>query len=291
MTARLAAAFTAAAALLLVACELAPGTAGREWPPPSPALWEVREGGRPVAYLFGTVHALPEGLEWRTPALERALAGADVLMVEIAELDDAGRAEDAFERVSDSPGLPPLPRRLPASARGEVLALIERADRDADDFAATETWAAALMLASATRRNDPAHGVERSLLDEAETVIGLETFADQFARFDRLSQTAQNQLLLAVAADARADTTGRIEAWLTGDLAALDRLAMGPIASSPELRETLVTGPNRAWGARIIRQIETGRRPFVAVGAGHMLGRDGLPALLARAGYKVRRLQ
>lgn len=280
-----------AAAMLLAGCDVSPDGLRRDWPPPSPALWEVREEGRPVAFLFGTVHALPEGLEWRTPAFGQALAEAHVLVVEIAELDDRTRADAAFERLSRTAGLAPLPRRLPAPDRGEVLALMERADVKAGEFADTETWAAALILASATRRHDTEHGVDRALIGEADDVIGLETHAEQFTRFDRLSQDAQEDLLIAIAKDAAIDPVLRIQAWLTGDLAALERLAMGPFAASPELHEALVATPNRIWARRILALIEEGHRPFVAVGAGHMLGSDGLPAHLAQSGYEVRRLQ
>ena len=42
---------------------------------------------------------------------------------------------------------------------------------------------------------------------------------------------------------------------------------------------------------RIAQLLEAGQRPFVAVGTGHMIGEDGLPALLAERGYTVRRIQ
>ena len=255
-------------------------------------MWEVSRGGAPVAWLFGTVHALPPGLDWRTPAFDKAFAGADLVLVEIAELEDNARGRAAFEAVSRSPGLPPLGQRVPASARPRLAALLDLADVDARDLQTRETWAAALILTAATRRHDPALGVDRAILDKARRVEGLESHAAQFARFDRLSQAAQDQLLLAVADDALApDPDARLVAWLTGDLAKLQHLTAARLAACPELHEALVTSRNRAWATRTIALIQAGERPFVAVGAGHMLGEDGLPALLAQQGFTLTRLQ
>ena len=75
---------------------------------PAPALWEVRGPSGEAGWLFGTIHALPDGTRWRTPVLERVLEQADLLVVEVADLDDQGAAAYAFAQVSSSPGLPPL---------------------------------------------------------------------------------------------------------------------------------------------------------------------------------------
>ena len=45
------------------------------------------------------------------------------------------------------------------------------------------------------------------------------------------------------------------------------------------------------WVIRIADMIDKGERPFVAVGAGHVAGAGGVPALLAKMGYKVTRIQ
>jgi uncharacterized protein YbaP (TraB family) len=58
-----------------------------------------------------------------------------------------------------------------------------------------------------------------------------------------------------------------------------------------ELRRALLVDRNRAWLPRIAGILKQGHHPVVAVGAAHMLGDVGLPALLARQGYTVRRIQ
>jgi uncharacterized protein YbaP (TraB family) len=155
-----------------------------------------------------------------------------------------------------------------------------------------ESWAAALQLASALRRYDSADGVDRALIAGAEKVIGLESLAGQFAMFDALAPSEQSRLLAEVAREAGGgDEEERVEAWLTGDLDRLERDAGEGLLADPALREKLQLARNRAWAERIVALVELGERPFVAVGAAHMLGDEGLPALLTRRGYSVRRVQ
>src|SRR5688572_14622126 len=52
-----------------------------------PALWSVSDADTKI-YLFGTIHLLPAGHEWRTPVIERAIAESDELVVEVALSDD-----------------------------------------------------------------------------------------------------------------------------------------------------------------------------------------------------------
>lgn len=278
-----------AAALALAACGSEPA---REWPAPSPALWEVSGRNGEKAWLFGTIHALPDGAEWRTPVFERTFAQSDLLMVEIGDLDDSSAAARAFSRFAKTKDLPALSVRAAPADRPAVAALMERAGMDDADFWNTETWAAALLLGNAVRESETGNGVDRDLLDDGKPVEALETFAAQFARFDRLSEAAQRQLLAAVARQAeRDDEEAQAIAWLTGDLAALEGRIDRELAAQPALREALVTDRNAYFTARIVETIEERHRPFVAVGAGHMLGEDGLPAQLAARGYTIARIQ
>ena len=277
-----------AAALALAACS----EQEREWPAPSPALWEVSGHNGEKAWLFGTIHALPDGAEWRTPVFERAFAGSDVLMVEIGDLGNSSAASKAFDNLARTDNLPALSARVAPADRPALAALMERAGMDDADFWNTETWAAALLLGNAVRQSDTANGVDRDLLDEGKPVEALETFVGQFARFDGLSETEQRQFLAGVARQAAlGDEDATIAAWLTGDLAALEQRLERELLAQPALRQTLVTGRNAYFTARIVKTMEERRKPFVAVGAGHMVGPGGLPTLLAERGYTVRRIQ
>ena len=283
-----------AGALWLSSCGGAgPETGRKDWPPPSPALWQITTpDGSGTGWLLGTVHALPDGLEWRTPTLENALARADVLVVEIADLDEGTAARDAFEAVSRDPTLPPLADRV-VPADGPLLeAALAKAGMADDAFAGVKTWAAALMLASALRTYDPANGVDLALIGEADTVIGLENFTEQYARFDQLSPRGQLVLLRSIMEEAGDPVPeARVEAWLTGDLGELERLSQGALLTDAELRDRLLVSRNEAWAGRIAALVAQGRRPLVAVGAGHVLGPEGLPALLEKRGFSISRLQ
>jgi uncharacterized protein YbaP (TraB family) len=277
-------------ALWLTSCG-APADSGREWPAPSPALWEVTATDAGSGWLFGTIHALPDRVQWRTPVLEAALAQSGMLMVEVAPADLAA-ASDIFDRLARADGLPPLLARFPPAERGEIAALLTRAQMREGDFARHETWGAALLLSAAIRTGISENGVDRALTAQHPRIVALEGAQAQLAIFDALPEEEQEDLLLAVALDAenaRADAA--MEAWLSGDQAAFAALAQGRLLADPELRAALLDERNAAWIGPVADAISAGDRPFVAVGAAHMLGDNGLPALLAARGFTVRRIQ
>lgn len=266
--------------------------AAREWPAPSPAVWEVTDPQGEKGWLFGTIHALPDGASWRTPLLDSVLEQTGVLVVEVSNLGDAELASQAFTAFAAGRGLPPLLERVPEEDRPALTAALERADLEAGDLAATDSWAAALLIANGSRTGQAGNGVDRALLSRGFEVIALESYPAQFAIFDRLESEDQNVLLIDTA-----ERTGTgaeqelVEAWIKGDIATIERETQGGFLADPELREALLVKRNRAWTERIAPLLSEGRRPLVAVGTAHLVGPDGIAALLEERGYTVRRIQ
>ncbi|QZH74854.1 MAG: TraB/GumN family protein [Erythrobacter sp.] len=277
-------------ALWLASCG-APADSARDWPEPSPALWEVTAPGGQKGWLFGTIHSLPDDVEWRSPLLNDALAQSNILLVE-ATADDLASASSVFDQLSRSNDLPSLLIRFDPDERAVVSALLDRAGMSESDFAHYETWGAALLLASAIRTGDSANGTDRSLMAEHDNVFALEGARTQLGIFNALPEEEQEDLLLAVARETAAGRDeASVDAWLSGDQEAMAALAQDSLLADPELRAALLDARNLAWIEPIARAIEAGEQPLVAVGASHMLGDRGLPALLAARGYAVRRIQ
>lgn len=282
-------------ALALAGCSDAPGgeAAGA---PANPLLYEIAGAdGAVEGWMLGTIHALPPGTRWQTPEIARVTESADILVVEIATLDDRKALAAAFAALGTTPGLPPLDQRVPAPLRPQLAALLERGDMEPDEFTATESWAAALMLAQIDAVGDPEHGVDRALIREfpADKVIELEGARGQLAIFDALPEAQQRALVSAVvseAAEARKRAGDLRRAWLTGDEAALVAATRTGIMADPALREALLVARNRRWDAAIAALLEQPARPFVAVGAAHLVGPEGLAAMLEARGYRLTRL-
>lgn len=281
--------------LLLSACSDRGNKAADESEPANPLLYEIAgSDGDIEGWLFGTIHALPEGTQWRTAAIESASERADLLMVEIADLADRKAMAATFRRLATTPGLPPLSERIAPSLRGELESLLDRARVPAGEMASTETWAAALILASAQADGDSENGVDRALIRDfsGRSVREFEGVEAQLAIFDALSEADQRDLLREVVAGSGefgADPARLRRAWLAGDEAALIEAAQTGILADPGLRKALLVQRNEAWLASILAELERDTRPFVGVGAAHIVGPDGLATLLEAEGYSLRR--
>lgn len=282
-------------ALVLAGCSDAPGEEAAG-PPPNPLLYEIASAdGAVEGWMFGTIHALPSGTRWRTPEITRVIKGADLLVVEIAALDDRAAMANTFAALSTTPGLPQLDRRLPESLRAPLGELLDRGGMDPASFTAIESWAAALMLAQINAEGDPANGVDRALVREfpAANIRELEGVGAQLAIFDTLAEADQRDLLAAVVSEAgtaKARAGELRRAWLAGDEAKLVAAGSTGFMADTELREALLLARNRRWDARIATMLEDASRPLVAVGTAHLVGPDGLAAMLRARGYRVTRI-
>lgn len=289
MIARLFKQFAILGALWLAGCGAPSGTEN-EWPEPSPAIWEVTAEDGKKGWLFGTVHALPDGLTWRTPLLEETFDQSGVLVVEVADLDaNDGRL---LRRLSRTPGQPLLSTRVEPAERPALRALLDDAGMDDGDFTDMETWAAALTLSSAVRTGDPRNGVDRAMIAAAGEITGLESYAGQLNMFDMLGEDAQSDLLYGVAlVHAQGGNDEMLAAWVSGDEQTLGEHINAALDFSPELRRVLLVDRNRRWTTQIAGLIEQGRAPFVAVGTGHLVGSDSVVEMLRESGFEVTRIQ
>lgn len=283
-----------AACLLLAGCQDKPeeGSGGA-----SPLLFEIASAnGEVEGWLFGTIHSLPDDTIWRTTELDRTIEQADSLIVEIAALDDSAALFDIYRRLAMTPNQPDIGLKVPPSKRPALFQLLDRAGYSPRDFHALETWAVALSLAQVFETGDPENGADLAVIRafEGRPILEFEGAEKQLAIFDTLPEKEQSDLLVAVVdeAEMRNDDPGKLrDAWLAGDVDQLEAATREGMMADPELREALLVKRNRDWDAQLAPILESDDRPLVAVGTGHLVGPDGLPALLEKRGYSVQRIQ
>lgn len=279
-----------AVAALLAGCSAKPE-------PANPALWRVEGAQGERGYLFGTIHALDRPALWRSGKVDRALRESDRIVVEVAGLADQAGLQKTFAAMSKSPGLPPVSARIDPTLRPRLAALLAKVGAREANFAGVETWAVALSLARASQgRAEAGNGIDRAVLAAAEgrPVVELEGAAHQLGLFDALPEAEQRDLLNAVLRDEGAidnESDDLAAAWRKGDMGLIERETGKGLLADPELRAALFTARNRAWSERLAAMLAGGEHPFVAVGAAHMAGPEGLPAMLAARGYEVTRVQ
>ena len=81
-------------------------------------------------------------------------------------------------------------------------------------------------------------------------------------------------------------------AWEEGDEEALTRAVVDDTREDyPELYQTIFVTRNNAWMEELTREMEGAGVDFVAVGAGHLIGPDGLVAQFRARGYQVERVR
>jgi uncharacterized protein YbaP (TraB family) len=269
--------------------------------PAKPALWAVSDADTTV-YLFGTIHLLPQNYQWRSPKLDEAMQSSQQLVVETI-IDEKKPLEmmNALSSLAFSPGQPPIAERVPPAKRAALDAAIKQSGLPRAAFDRMETWAAAFMLlgnqfkAMGLKAGAGVETVLRtSFASQGKGVGQLETNREQLSYFDGLPEAAQRGLLEGAIEEPKSmtkDFDRMLSAWTRGDVEAIAATFNRDLSSSPAMRDALLDRRNANWKRWVEQRMTKPGSVMVAVGAGHLAGRNSLVDMLQREGLKVRRLQ
>jgi len=267
-----------------------------------PALWRVTRGGTTI-YLFGTVHALPRGINWFNGPMARAFAGSGELVTEILDKPPEEMAKIVAARAL-LPAGQNLRALLPPAGRRAFEQALRANDTPTNAFDHYQPWYAAVALSTLPLLHagyDPANGVDAQLATRAKAMgqahEALETPEFQLGLFAHLPMTTQIRYLEEVLANlpaVKSDLATMVRAWRAGQATRLAQL-MNADEDDPQLRQLLLVGRNKAWAKWVAMQLAAPRaKPttlFVAVGAGHLAGAGSLLEQLGAYGIRPVRLQ
>jgi uncharacterized protein YbaP (TraB family) len=267
-----------------------------------PALWSVSDADTTI-YLFGTIHLLPENYQWHSPRFNQAIENSQQLVVEtIVDQKDPTKLMSAMAGLAfNAPNLPPLADRVAADKRQALAQAVRESGYPPQAFDRMETWAAAFILLGNQFKQmglKGGEGVEMVLRNaftsQGKPIGELESNFEQLSFFDKLPENAQRQLLEGSIEEPKSmskDFHDMLAAWARGDVAGIARSFNRDLSGSPELDQALIKRRNANWSKWIEQRMAQPGAIMIAVGAGHLAGRDSVIDLLQREGYRVRRLQ
>ena len=266
--------------------------------PARPAMWQVRDADTTI-YLFGTIHALPQGIDWFGSAVAAAFDGSHELVTEIIE-SDAAQMQTSVLSKAMLPAGSSLRSLLTPPQRTAYEAALNTYGIPPATFDRFKPWYAAIFLSALPILRDgyaSENGVEQLLNARAKAQrrahSALETAEYQLGLFDSLPQATQLRYLNEVVTDlptAKNELGEMVDAWKRGDAETLARL-MNEEEDEPELKEKLLTNRNKAWAEWVKTRLDRPGTVFMAVGAGHLAGTDSVQALLAAKGIATTRVQ
>ena len=264
-----------------------------------PALWEVSDPDTTI-YLFGTIHLLPQDVQWRTAKFDQAVSSAQELVVEtLIDEKNPAKLMSAMASIGFAQGLPPLINRVPPAKRAALQAAIKSSGFPPQALDRMKTWTAAfILLGNKFRQLGLSGGVEgvlkSSFSAEGKPVGELESNLEQLSFFDKLPETAQRSLLEGAIEQNQSmdqEFAGMLRAWSNGDVQGIARTFDRDLSGSPPLQQTLIRERNANWKRWIEQRLAKPGAVMIAVGAGHLAGKDSVLEMLKKDGYKVRRLQ
>lgn len=243
-----------------------------------PAMFVVRDADTTI-YIFGTFHALDGQDDWLSGNLRSAFEGSQELMLETM-----------------------VPKRRTAIAALTPASGPTLAGYSVTPSASLLTTTKVAISAGHSRGMNVANGADMVLRHIAESegkrVDGLETFDSQLKMFARLPGTltppaqpiAAPNGSQAEEQDLPATMSEMQSAWKRGDQTVFLRMVDAFRRSSPDAYRVMFAERNARWADWIAARMRTPGTVFVAVGAGHLVGKDSVLVRLAERGIESSRL-
>lgn len=267
-------------------------------------FWRIEKDGGSPSFVLGTLHIVDPSLQELSPAITSAIAASRVVALEQEQLSrgaygqamaQAGKLMSARDK--------PLQRLLDEAELRVVEKAIAAAGYPEDLALGIRPWVATLFLTGGcpNTTHEPMDLVVANFAkSQGKSVVGLETLLEQFATLAAIPDDAQAAWLRAsIEMNGRVDDVmvTMLELYRSRQIAAsLDLMReLAPNAGLTDarmqsIRQGLITERNLRMAERGMPLFEAGGA-FVAVGATHLPGSDGLIAILKSKGFTVTPLE
>lgn len=261
-------------------------------------LWRVRSDTATV-WLLGSIHFMKADASPLSPAVERAFTKSSVVVFE-ADLGDLQRAAVGMIAAGGLDDGTKLEEVVPAPLYRKVVGRLEELGMGAATVGSMRPWMAALTLTSlelsrAGYLGD--QGIDATLYERAGRAgkerRGLETAEYQVSLFASLSDEEGLDFLRYTLEELDSVipmVDEIVAAWRAGETERLEALLAEGFDEHPELYRRFVTDRNRRWLPEIEALLGDGGGALVVVGSLHLVGPEGLVALLEAEGYEVTQL-
>ena len=237
-------------------------------PDADPAIWVINDHDTTI-YLFGTFHALDGKSAWFNDEVRTAFAASDELVLETV-IPQRGRG--------------PTPSSASSTGSASFLAATRMA-----------------ISAGRARGMQAGHGADLVLRQVAELwgkpVGGLESFSTQLGMFGRMSGQptpagkGPSPVQSRAAMEDLSFVMGEMQsAWCRGDWRLFATMLTHMRRNSPESYNLMFAQRNANWANWIAQRLQRPGTVFVAVGTGHLVGRDSVQAKLALRGVRSARI-
>jgi hypothetical protein len=260
-------------------------------------IWKATND-RGVVYLVGSVHMLTKDFYPLAPSLDAAFKDSDLLVEEV-DLAEMLTPSTQFSLLAK--GMLPAGQTIDKVISPATMKLVSaRLDNLGMPLAALQQfkpWFLAMTLMAVEWQKagfDSALGLDKHFYDRAQTdrkaVQGLETSAYQIARFDEMTMSQQDHFLAESLKDLdseKASVEKLAAAWKAGDLPTVERFVLQDLKDDPQMYQRLLVERNRNWLPKIEALFARPGHAFVVVGAAHLVGPDGLLAMLKAKGIRV----
>jgi len=269
-------------------------------PPSKSCLWKVQSPSNTV-YLLGSIHLLKQE-NYPLPAkMEKAFVEAQTLVLEI---NPDSLLLPSMQQFILTKGVFEGGKTLESSLAQETYALAQKRAAELGMnlimLQSFEPWLVGLTLTAAKLQQlglQPQYGLDHYFFAKAKAahkpVASLETVAFQISRFDEMPLKNQDAFLLESLKEwevIEKDFNTLVAAWASGEIDSLSLKLFESLKSYPEVYASLITERNRNWLPQIERFLTEDKTYLVVVGAGHMVGAEGLIRALQEKGYSVEQL-
>lgn len=260
-------------------------------------LWEISGNGMAKpSFVFGTFHLLcKDDINFST-ALRKAVAGSDEVYLEL-DMDDPAILLEGFMLMSMKDG-----KKLKDLYTAEQYKRVSNYFKDSlkMGLGLLGSIKPEFLMAFLYPKLMPCtlvSSVEEEIMTIAKAdgkeIKGLETMAMQAAIFDSIPYEIQAKELLN-AIDSIETSKGNfkllLNAYLKQNLDSLESMMLISDFGVELKQDILLDKRNINWVGQL-KEIMKKKAVFVAVGAGHLVGKKGLIALLREEGYTVRGLE